>query len=167
MASSCLAIGLTCYRGAEAPNPEKCSRGCLGKCRPEVGCSGGCLAACLAGCLGGCFRACSGSCSFSFLSTKNRSLAPCQALSRAPHVGPALPQAQKAADVWEKDVWEFQAKSGSSGSCCPFLHFLGKIAVQEMSGRTPGSPRHSSCRHPRPSDKQPPHFSGFGGSAPL
>ena len=59
---------------------------------------------------------------------------------------------QEAADVWEKDVWEFQAKSGSSGSCCHFLYFLGKIAVQEMSGRTPGSPRHPSCRHPRPSD---------------
>ena len=44
--------------------------------------------------------------------------------------------------VWEKDVWEFQAKSGSSGSCGLFLHFLGKIAVQEMSGKTPGSPRH-------------------------
>ena len=25
------------------------------------------------------------------------------------------------ADVWEKDVWEFQDKSGSSGSCRPFL----------------------------------------------
>ena len=34
------------------------------------------------------------------------------------------------------------SKSGSSGSCCLFLYFLGKIAVQEMSGRTPGSPRH-------------------------
>ena len=56
------------------------------------------------------------------------------------------------ADVWEKDVWEFQAKSGSSGSCRLFLHFLGKIAVQEMSGKTPGSPRHPSSRHPRPSD---------------
>ena len=59
-----------------------------------------------------------------------------------------------AADVWEKDVWEFQAKSGSSGSCCLFLYVLGKIAVQEMSGRTPGSRRHPSSRHPRPSDEQ-------------
>ena len=33
------------------------------------------------------------------------------------------------ADVWEKDVWEFQAKSGSSGSCrFFFLYFLAKIA---------------------------------------
>ena len=30
---------------------------------------------------------------------------------------------QKAADVWEKDVWEFQAKSGSSGFCCFFPLF--------------------------------------------
>ena len=56
------------------------------------------------------------------------------------------------ADVCEKDVWEFHAKSGSSGSCCLFLYFLGKIAVQEMSGRRPGSPRHPSSRHPRPSE---------------
>ena len=42
-------------------------------------------------------------------------------------------------------VWEFR-------SCCLFLYFLGKIAVQEMSGRTPGSPRHPSSRHPWPSD---------------
>ena len=59
---------------------------------------------------------------------------------------------QEAADVWEKNVWEFQAKSGSSGFCCLFLHFLGKIAVQEMSGKTPGSPRRPSSRHPRPSE---------------
>ena len=52
---------------------------------------------------------------------------------------------QKAADVWKKDVWEFQA----SGSSCLFPYFLGKIAVQEMSGKTPGSPRHPSSRHPR------------------
>ena len=39
------------------------------------------------------------------------------------------------ADVWKRDVWEFQAKSGSSGSCRLFLHFPGKIAVQETSGK--------------------------------
>ena len=44
------------------------------------------------------------------------------------------------ADVWEKDVWEFQAKSGRSGFCCLFLHFLGKFAFQKMSGRTPEVP---------------------------
>ena len=26
------------------------------------------------------------------------------------------------ADVWEKDVWDFHAESGSSGPCRPFLH---------------------------------------------
>ena len=57
-----------------------------------------------------------------------------------------------AADVWEKDVGEFQAKSGSSGSCRLFLHFFGKITVQETSGRMPGSPRHHSSRHPWSSD---------------
>ena len=33
-----------------------------------------------------------------------------------------------------------------------FPYFLGKVAVQEISGKTPGSPRHPSSRHPRPSD---------------
>ena len=35
-------------------------------------------------------------------------------------------------DVWEKDVWDFQGKSGSSGSFPLVLHFLGNIAVQEI-----------------------------------
>ena len=43
-------------------------------------------------------------------------------------------------------------QSGSSGSCRLFPHFLKKIAVQKMSGKTPGSPRHPSSRHPRSSD---------------
>ena len=51
-----------------------------------------------------------------------------------------------------------------------FLHFPEKIAVRKTSGRTPGSPRHPSSRHPRPSE--PLSFyprmlqaalSGFGG----
>ena len=41
---------------------------------------------------------------------------------------------------------------GVQVSCRLFLHFLGKIAVRKMSGRTPGSPRHPSSRHLRPSD---------------
>ena len=65
---------------------------------------------------------------------------------------PSEHHGRKVADVWKKDVWEFQAKSGSSGSCRLFLRFLGKIAVRKMSGRTPGTPRRPSCRHPRPSD---------------
>ena len=59
---------------------------------------------------------------------------------------------QVVADVWETDVWEFQAMSGSSGSCRLFLHFLGKRAVQKISGKTLASPRHPSSRHPRPSE---------------
>ena len=57
-------------------------------------------------------------------------------------------QSRVVADVWEKDVWDFQAKSGSSVSCTLFLHFLGKIAVQKMSSKASGSPRHPSTRHP-------------------
>ena len=41
------------------------------------------------------------------------------------------------ADVWEEDVWDFQAKSGSSGSRRLFLCLLGKVAVPEMSGKAP------------------------------
>ena len=33
------------------------------------------------------------------------------------------------------DVWDFQGKSGSSGSCQLFLGFLVKIAVPKMSGK--------------------------------
>ena len=58
------------------------------------------------------------------------------------------------ADVWKKDVWEFQAKSGSSGSCRLFLNFLGKNrSSRKCLGKTPGGPRHPSSRHPRPSDE--------------
>ena len=39
------------------------------------------------------------------------------------------------ADVWEKDVWDFQAKSGSSGSCPLCLHFLGKLQVTQCLGK--------------------------------
>ena len=40
------------------------------------------------------------------------------------------------ADVWEKDVWEFEAKSASSGFCRLFLHFLGKIVSENRKGGT-------------------------------
>ena len=33
-----------------------------------------------------------------------------------------------------------------------FLHFLGKVAIQQMPGKAPGSPRHPSSGHPRFSD---------------
>ena len=41
---------------------------------------------------------------------------------------------EEVADVWEKDVWDFQAKFGSSGSCPLLLRFLGKIAVKKCLG---------------------------------
>ena len=34
---------------------------------------------------------------------------------------------------WEKDVWNFQAKSGTSGSCPPFSSCPRRIAVQHKS----------------------------------
>ena len=36
------------------------------------------------------------------------------------------------------------------------IHFLGTIAVQKMSGKTPGSSRHPSSRHPWPSEGKRP-----------
>ena len=65
--------------------------------------------------------------------------------------------------VWEKDVWDFQGKSGSSGSCRLFLCFLGNIVVPKISGKAPGSPRHPSSRHPWSSDKKCP-FPSFSPS---
>ena len=36
--------------------------------------------------------------------------------------------------VCQKDFWDFQAKSGSSGRCPLFIHALGKLAVQKCLG---------------------------------
>ena len=52
------------------------------------------------------------------------------------------------ADVWEKDVWDFQAKSGAQ--VLALFSFISR--VPEVPGKTPGSARHPSSRHPRPSD---------------
>ena len=62
--------------------------------------------------------------------------------------------ARVVADVWEKDIWDFQAKSGSSGSCRLLLHFIVKIALEKMCGKMAGSPRHSSSTHPRLSEER-------------
>ena len=43
-------------------------------------------------------------------------------------------QCRVVADVWEKDVWDFQAKSGSSGSCRLFLRFVGKSHSKKCLG---------------------------------
>ena len=84
-----LTCGLTCYRGAEPPNPQKCSRGCLGECRPEVGCSGGCSGRCLGGCSGPLFSA----------RKRRTSTLPSTFPSTLPStpLGPALPQAPAGA----------------------------------------------------------------------
>ena len=61
--------------------------------------------------------------------------------------------------------WSRMSARRTSGSSRPSLgvqvlpslpSFLGKIAVQEMSGKTSGSPRHPSSRHPRPSERRKP-----------
>ena len=41
------------------------------------------------------------------------------------------------ADVWEKDVWDFQAKSGSSGS----FRFCPSFPGENRTSKTSGSPR--------------------------
>ena len=48
--------------------------------------------------------------------------------------GPIL-NLRVVADVWKKDVREFQAKSGSSGSCHLFLNFLGKSQFEKCLGK--------------------------------
>ena len=44
-------------------------------------------------------------------------------LGEGPKPGRVSNLVRVVADVWEKDVWDFQAKSGSSGSCRLFLSF--------------------------------------------
>ena len=51
-------------------------------------------------------------------------------------------QNQVVADVWKNDVWDFQAKSGSSGSCRLFLHFLGSAVTQRGRERKGGPRNH-------------------------
>ena len=52
-------------------------------------------------------------------------------------------------DAWQNDVWNFQAKSGAQGFRPLLLHFPSKIALQEKSGNTPGSPRYFFTRRRR------------------
>ena len=51
------------------------------------------------------------------------------------------------ADVWKKDVWD-SGQIWELRFLPSFLDFPKKIAVQKMSGKMPGSPRHPSTRHP-------------------
>ena len=48
------------------------------------------------------------------------------------------------------DVWDFQAKSGSSGSCPVCLHFLEKIAVHKCLGKRLEVPDLLPCTRGQP-----------------
>ena len=57
---------------------------------------------------------------------------------------------QKAADVWKKDVWDFQAFSQSFFELRVSLGNEGEDGKSLNSQTWPGSPRRPSPRHPRP-----------------
>ena len=59
---------------------------------------------------------------------------------------------QKAADVWKKDVWDFQAFSQTSLELRFALGYEGKDGKNLNSQTWPGTPRRPSPRHPRPPD---------------
>ena len=61
---------------------------------------------------------------------------------------------QKAADVWKKDVWGFQAFSQTFFELQFSLGNEGKKGKNLSSQTWPGSPRRPSPRHPRPPDCQ-------------
>ena len=57
---------------------------------------------------------------------------------------------QKAADVWKKDVWDFQALSQTFFVLRFPLGNEGKDGKHPNSETWPGSPRRPSPKHPRP-----------------
>ena len=57
---------------------------------------------------------------------------------------------QKAADVWKKDVWDFQSFSQTSLELRFSLGNEGKDGKNLNSQTWPGTPRRPSSRHPRP-----------------
>ena len=59
---------------------------------------------------------------------------------------------QKAADVWKKDVWDFQVLSQTLLELRFSLRDKGKNGKNLSSQTWPGSPRRPSPRHPRPAD---------------
>ena len=62
----------------------------------------------------------------------------------------SCPTYQKAADVWKKDVWEFQAVSQTFLELRFSLGNEGKGGKNLNSQTWPGTPRRPSPRHPRP-----------------
>ena len=67
---------------------------------------------------------------------------------------------QKAADVWKKDVWEFQAFSQTIFELRFSLGNEGKDGKNLNSQTWPGTPRRPSPRHPRPLNMEV-HFPSF------
>ena len=61
-----------------------------------------------------------------------------------------VPPCQKSADVWKKDVWDFQGSSQTFSELEFSLGNEGKEGRNLNSQTWPGSPRRPSPRHPRP-----------------
>ena len=61
---------------------------------------------------------------------------------------------QKAADVWKKDVWDFQAFSRTFLELRFSLGDEGKDGKNLNSQTWPGTPRPPSSRHPRPLEER-------------
>ena len=59
---------------------------------------------------------------------------------------------QQTADVWKKDVWDFQAFSQTFLELRFSLGNEGKDGKNLNSQTWPGTPRRHSARHPRPPD---------------
>ena len=83
-------------------------------------------------------------------------------------VGLVLPQGeatnfgQKAADVWTKDIWDFEAFSQTLLELRFSLGNEGKDGKNLNSQTWPGTPRRPSPRHPRPPELGVFHLSHFG-----
>ena len=69
-------------------------------------------------------------------------------------ISPCENKNQKAADVWKKDVWDFQAFSQTFLELRFSLENEGKDGKNLNSQTWPGTPRRPSSRHPRPSKKK-------------
>ena len=79
---------------------------------------------------------------------------------RGLRVGPS--KDQKTADVWKKDVWDFQAFSQTLIELRFAMGNEGKHGKKLNSQTWPGTPRRPSPRHPRPPEKNS-RFSRWAG----
>ena len=64
-----------------------------------------------------------------------------------------LPKNQKTANVWKKDVWDFEVFSQTFLELRFSLGNEGEDGERLNSQTWPGTPRRPSSRHPRPPDK--------------